>query len=119
MFNGLFAMILALTASFTTLAPAPSSSLDGQWAARGFTAEVSNGHIGIMIVTPETSAIYWDGSVPADTDGEFESVGNRDVLDRSVLASRSSFKTFTYDGDTIMFVFTIMGTNTTVHLERS
>lgn len=96
-------------------------NLDGKWAANGFDAQITGDHIAINAVSKSTgnSNVYWDGSVPAmGADGDFISVANRDVLDKAVLGSRATTKSFTYDDDTLTFVFTVMGTNTIIHLNR-
>ena len=93
-------------------------SLNGSWKAEGIEAIIDADSIEISIVGDDNTAVYWKGTFKSGTD-KITSIGDREVLDGSMLGSQDSDKVFNIDGDKITFTMSIMGTTKTVKLERA
>lgn len=97
--------------------------LDGAWKSTKddpkFRSLIKNGTIEVYIVADDTSSLYWKGSFPWNKGDEtISSTADREALDGSLLGSNANTKVFLYDGDNIVFDFTIMGTTTTITMEK-
>lgn len=92
-------------------------SLNGTWKAEGFEATIADNSIEINFVNGDTSALYWKGTFPAGQE-VVNSTADRSVMDKSLMASRDSTKTFNITGDTIDFKMSAMGTTRLVHLKK-
>jgi hypothetical protein len=69
-----------------------------------------------------TTSIYWVGSfkAPSSSSGPYTWTSQRDAAatKSALLASTDATKEFTYDGDTISYKVSAMGTTTTVKLKK-
>jgi predicted small lipoprotein YifL len=69
-----------------------------------------------------TASIYWVGTfkAPSSSNGPYTWTSQRDVAatKSALLASSDATKEFTYDGDTISYKVSAMGTTTTVKLKK-
>lgn len=87
------------------------------------TAVISNGKISIQISDGDTSGLYWTGTFPVSsiTSQSFSvtSTGDTAEMETSLLASEAKTKTFTYNNGVLSYEFSILGTTTTIHLQRS
>lgn len=104
--------------SSTTQQEAPVS-LNGNWTAENFTAEVQDHGITINLTLDDTTGVYWAGTFDT-TDEAVQTVtseGDQNVLNNSLFGSQDATKVFKIDGQEISFEFTIMGTTKTVRLK--
>lgn len=108
-------------------APNPAINWEGTWTqsddSDAFTAvaTINNGVINIKLNSPSGSALYWSGTWPALPTGDTQtitSVGDRDVLDSSILGSQDATKTFTYKKGVLSYQFTALGVTQTIHLKH-
>ncbi|MBP2215968.1 hypothetical protein [Arthrobacter sp. CAN_C5] len=71
----------------------------------------------------DTTAIYWIGTFeePADAEETFAwtSIRDAEATDMAILAATSDDKEFTYEGDTITYEVSALGTTTKVALRGS
>lgn len=96
--------------------------LTGSWhealtdtIATNMTADVSDGHIQIMMYSDVVNGLYWDGSFKAkQTTSTFDVVS---VADSDAL-SQDPTKTFTYKNGILSYDFTMLGQSHTIHLSR-
>ena len=69
-----------------------------------------------------TTSIYWVGSfkAPTSSNGPYTGTSQKDAAatKSALLASSDATKEFTYDGDTISYKVSAMGTTTTVKLKK-
>lgn len=69
-----------------------------------------------------TTSIYWIGTFQAPTDGseQYTWSSQRDAAatDSALMASTDDTKDFTYEGDTISYKVSALGTTTTVELKK-
>lgn len=97
--------------------------MDGVWESDSdpkFKALIRNGVIEINIVAEDTTTLYWKGTFPWTPDAtEIKSMADRAALDPSMFGSGEESKTFVYRGSQLDFDFTIMGTKTTIELEKN
>lgn len=115
-------VVICLWLGLSACSSSTPATMEGRWAASRFDAQVAEGRIKINIVNPKTgsSSLYWDGTAPAvGVEGQFISEANTEALKKSMLGSQDETKTFTYDGDTLSFSFTMMGNTTVIHLDRA
>jgi hypothetical protein len=104
-------------------------NMNGTWTQTSglsgttMTGTISDGSISIQLSDGDTSGLYWKGTFPVDTilsDGfTVTSAGDTTALSSSIFASQDSTKVFTYKDGSLNFSFSILGTTTTVHLQRS
>lgn len=70
----------------------------------------------------DTVSTYWVGTydAPKDASAAYKWTSKRDVAatDSALLASQDDTKDFTYEGDTISYKVTALGTTTTVKLKK-
>jgi hypothetical protein len=108
-------------------APNPAINWNGTWTqtdeSDAFTAvaTINDGEINIKLNSPSSSALYWSGTWPALPTGDKQtvtSVGNREILDQSVLGSQAATKVFTYKDGTLSFEFTALGVTKTIHMKH-
>ena len=96
---------------------------EGNWSNENgsMIATVAEGTITVNIVdtTQESSSLFWKGTFP-NTGGSWNitSAGDRTALDSSILGSQETSKDFTYDGKTLYFSFSMMGTTKIIHLKK-
>ncbi len=116
-------LLFAVTACGSNTAE--PTDLTGSWSTQAnpdftMTAVVSNNDIEVTWEAPDTSALYWKGTFNASASegSTITSDGDTETMSMSLLASQSESKDFLYDDDKIAFDFTIMGTTTTLYLER-
>lgn len=87
-------------------------------------AVVSGNVITIMLAmatdssSDQVTGIYWQGSFDPTKTGVQTSTADKDAMADALLASEDPTKTFTCDGNTISFPFSILGVSTTVELSR-
>lgn len=87
-------------------------------------AYISNGIIDIYWITNggETQALYWSGTydLPDKPTKAFswKSTGDRNKMDKALLASGSDEKDFSFDGNVISYEVSAMGVTSTVSLEQ-
>lgn len=69
----------------------------------------------------DTTSIYWVGTFEAPTEesGSFTSVRDKKATDPALLASTEDSKEFMFDGETITYKVSALGTTTTVKLEKN
>lgn len=105
-------------------------SLNGTWTQSSsgipdikMTASVSDDKITITMNTGSDSGTYWVGSfdtlLTKSQSFTVTSAGDVSAMESDLLASQDSLKIFTYKNGDLSFPFSIMGVNTTVHLQRS
>ncbi len=89
------------------------------------TATVSDGSIYVLLKLDsddegdsDVTGTFWEGTFDAKDAPHIVSKPDQDKLDRSLLASSETTKTFTYANGELTFQFSIMGVSTTVHLEK-
>lgn len=105
--------------------------LDGDWKQSNATnkesyqqATIAGDTITIEWVSDggDTTSIYWVGSYEAPTDGNephtWASQRDTEATDFALLASTDETKEFTYEEKTISYKVSLMGTTTTVELEK-
>ena len=97
--------------------------LDGAWTSTDaepkFRSLIKNGTIEVFIVAEDTTSLYWKGSFPWNKGDEtITSTADVAALEDSLLGSTAKSKVFLYDGDNLVFDFTIMGTTTTITMEK-
>lgn len=118
--------LMAFTAMFFafTLAScgAPAQPWDGTWKAEGFVAKVQDKTIEISLVTPSSESVYWVGTFEPASDtvknGEVVSVADQEVLQKSLLGSQDSEKSFTAKDGKLVFNISMMGVKRTVELVK-
>lgn len=116
-----FVGFVGLTACSSS-APKASVDLTGSWhqassddAATKMTADVSDGHIKIMMYSSIINGLYWDGSFSAKqpkTAFDEVSIAGADAL------SQDQTKTFTYQNGILSYSFTMLGKTRVIHLYR-
>lgn len=105
-------------------------SLNGTWTQSSsgisdikMTASVSDDKISITMNTGSDSGTYWVGSfdtlLTKSQSFTVTSAGDVSAMESDLLASQDLSKIFTYKNGDLSFPFSIMGVNTTVHLQRS
>lgn len=105
-------------------------SLDGTWTQSSsgipgikMTATISDNKISIGMNTGSDTGTYWIGSfdtlLTKSQSFTVTSTGDVSAMEGDLLASQDSSKVFTYKNGYLSFPFSIMGVNTTVHLQRS
>ncbi|QTG82078.1 hypothetical protein [Arthrobacter crystallopoietes] len=71
----------------------------------------------------DTTSIYWVGTFEAPTDASepytWTSERDASATDSAILASTDDTKEFTYEGDTISYKVSALGTTTTVDLKKN
>lgn len=71
----------------------------------------------------DTRSLYWSGSfLPPTTEDEpysWTSSNNKEKTEEAILASRDDTKTFSYEDRQISYSSSVMGTTTTIRLEKS
>lgn len=99
-------------------------NFEGNWqtakdAPVAMTARIHDGVITIQWNNDEMQGLYWTGTWPylAGQDN-VTSVGDRTIMDQSLLASQDSTKKFTYKNGDISFKLTIVGVTTTIKLSK-
>ena len=97
--------------------------LDGAWKSTSddpnFRALIKNGTIEVYFVADDTSSLYWKGTFPWNKgDESVPSTADVAALEGSLLGSQAKQKRFLYNGDNLLFDFTIMGTTTTITMEK-
>lgn len=122
-------LALALLVSLTACGSNNSApvSLNGSWSTEAspdftMTAVVSDTGIEVTWKAPDTTALYWVGTLPTSPDLTNDTVitsqGDTEAMAMSLLASQSETKDFTYKNDKLAFDFTIMGVTKTLYLEK-
>ncbi|MDD3306921.1 hypothetical protein ACIZ62_08620 [Acetobacterium carbinolicum] len=70
----------------------------------------------------DTKSLYWAGTyiAPTTTDEPYtwDSVNDHSQTDKALLASEDETKTMTYENDQLSYSASLMGTTTTVRLEK-
>lgn len=68
-----------------------------------------------------TTSIYWVGTFepPTEESGSFTSVRDKEATHPALLASTEDSKEFMFDGETITYKVSALGTTTTVELEKN
>ncbi|RAX49374.1 hypothetical protein DQ353_10075 [Arthrobacter sp. AQ5-05] len=139
------ALVLALTgcgaASTAPTGPAPSTAaketpqvpeLTGAWRQSNPNSEDAYQQATITADTitvewvadgGDTTSIYWVGTFAAPTDANephtWTSKRDAAATDSALMASTSDTKEFTYEGDTISYKVSALGTTTTVKLKKN
>jgi hypothetical protein len=69
----------------------------------------------------DTTSVYWVGTfeAPTEASGTFTSVRDAEATDLALLASTDDTKEFTYEGETISYKVSLLGTTMTVNLEKN
>ena len=109
----------------------PAPDLRGTWKQSNSSSEksyqqatVTADAISVDWVTDggNTTSIYWVGTfkAPSSSNGPYTWTSQRDVAatKSALLASSDATKEFTYDGGTISYKVSAMGTTTTVKLKK-
>jgi hypothetical protein len=109
----------------------PAPDLSGAWKQNNPNSEksfqqatITADTIAVDWVTDggNTTSIYWVGTfkAPTSSDGPYTWISQRDAAatKSALLASSDATKEFTYDGDTISYKVSAMGTSTTVKLKK-
>lgn len=103
----------------------------GNWIEKGadtsdeeasyFIADVTDGEISIYFYSTDSKSLYWAGTAPETvTAGDtFVSEANHERTDNALLASSSDEKTFTFDGESLSYDFSMLGVTRTVHIVPS
>lgn len=98
--------------------------LDGAWkSVKGgdptFRALIRNGTIEVFIVSEDTSSLYWKGTFPWNKGDEtISSAADVEALEGSLLGSTAKSKIFLYNGDNLVFDVGMLGTTTTITMEK-
>ncbi|WP_241742668.1 hypothetical protein [Arthrobacter bussei] len=68
-----------------------------------------------------TTSIYWIGTfeAPTEENGSFTSVRDKEATNSALLASTEDSKDFMFEGETITYKVSALGTTTTVELEKN
>ena len=119
-------ILTAFTAMFFVFAiascSAPAQTWDGEWKADGFVATVQDKTIEIDIVSPSSESVYWVGTFEPASDsvknGEVVSTADRVALDKSLLGSQDSEKSFSVKDGKLIFKISMMGVKRTVELAK-
>lgn len=129
-------MALAVTGVIATTAVLLSSgpnneapmSFNGAWSANindsKMHAIITGGTIEINWVNNDVQALYWKGTFPTPLNAkvgdtfDILSTGDTDTMGTSLMASQDTTKMFTYKDHKLHFKLTVMGVQTTVHLEK-
>lgn len=123
------------TESTATPSPTPSDppaeplNLVGEWIQVDgnseesyHTATITSDTITITWVMPDFSMIYWAGSyIPPETEETsytWESMGDPEKMEQSLLASNDETKVFTYQNGKLSYELTALGKTTTIYLEQ-
>jgi hypothetical protein len=109
----------------------PAPDLSGAWKQSNPNSEksyqqatITADTISVDWVTDggNTTSIYWVGTfkAPSSSNGPYTWASQRDAAatESAILASSDATKEFTYDGDTISYKVSAMGTTTTVKLKK-
>lgn len=107
-------------------APAQTNDADvlaGVWISEGdvpFEATVKDGTIVVQIVDGESKSLFWKGTFPnsAQKGDILLSEADVEALSSSIMGSSELVKPFTYEGDEILFEFSMMGTSTVIHVKK-
>lgn len=82
----------------------------------------SDDTIQVNLKTRDSSSIYWMGSFDSQRDPQssfdVHSQANSDALEMSIFGSQDPTKTFKYNRGDLSFKFTMMGTTSTIHLQK-
>lgn len=121
-------VFLAACSTLTAPISSPTQEIDltGTWATTsgtpGFEATVSEDEIEIYILLEDGSkGLYWLGTFEIPTGiAEFDvnSAADVDALNSSLFGSGAEEKTFTYDGNNLLFEFEVMGIISDVELVK-
>lgn len=70
----------------------------------------------------DTRALFWEGSYSAPSEPSktytWTSEGNREIMDRSILASQEKTKEFNFNGQYLCYEFSALGVSSLAKLER-
>jgi len=107
-------------------APAQTNDADvlaGVWVSEGdvpFEATITAGTIVVQIVDGESKSLFWKGTFPASAQEGDILLSEADVeaLSSSIMGSSELVKPFTYEGDEILFEFSMMGTSTVIRVKK-
>lgn len=110
-----------------TAAPA-ALDLNGAWEQSNkkseenyHAAEIIDGVITVNWIAPDSSSLYWVGSVPSEnTDEAFSwtSQGDTETMASALMASSEDTKEFSYADGVLSYEVTAVGTTMTIKLER-
>lgn len=96
--------------------------LDGTWESKSdpsFKALIKNGTIEVNIISDNTASLYWKGTFEWTPGKEsIVSIADKAALDGSLLGSLADDKTFLYKGDNLIFDVGMLGTTTTITMEK-
>lgn len=99
-----------------------ADSLEGVWLSEGGVVEatIGAGAIAVKIVDGETKSLFWKGTFPnsAQKGDILLSEADVEALSSSIMGSSELVKPFTYEGDEILFEFSMMGTSTVIHVKK-
>lgn len=86
------------------------------------SATISDGMIEVYWVTEDEKALYWAGTYEAPTSASepysWSSQNDHEKTDMALLASGDDQKTFTYEDGQISYEVSLMGTTSTIKLEK-
>lgn len=105
------------------------SSLIGEWHQVNsnpngwMTASISGESIQVNLHGRDSSSIFWMGSFDTSKPpvGKFKvvSLGDQDAMMWKIAASKEKQKTFAYNNGDLSFEFSVAGTSTTIHMNKT
>lgn len=109
--------------------PAPVLNLDGTWVQVNSKSEtdyqemtIDGEAMTVDWISPDTRSVYWIGTFTPPTEAAesyaWTSQGDVDAMAAAILASTSETKDFAYEDGQIVYEVSMLGTTTTVRLER-